>query len=187
MRNLPFVANCTIRSSTAILDLPNILRVTIRLWTLEMRLQPLPAVFVIIRLHLLALPERKIRASDHQAALEHERHAALADLHGLELCVAGLLVRRGVGTVGGHDIVQTRARGLKATFARLFRIIGAANQAHEFGHCVSVVPWWPECLLSIVRMGSSICASEGERGRISYIFSYEPSRRENNKVRNRGA
>ena len=111
---------------------------------LKMRLQRLPTLSIIPLLHLLTSLEPPLGQPDHVATLEHERHAPLADLLRLEIGVAGLFVRGRVGSVGGHDVVQRGAGGLE-TPAR-FGVVGAVDQAHEFGHCVAVVPWWAEGL-----------------------------------------
>lgn len=106
------------------------------------RLQRNPALLVIIPLHLPARLQPPIRHADHEAALKHKRHAPLRDLGGLEIDVAGALVRHGVRAVRAHDVVQGGAGGLEA--AAGFGVVLAVDEAHEFAHRVAVVPGWAE-------------------------------------------
>jgi hypothetical protein len=128
----------------------------------EMRPQRLPALRVIILLHLCALVQSPLRHANHQTTLKHKRHTALANLARLQLDITRLLVRRRIRPMPRHDIVQRRARRLEAA-ARL-RVVLAANEAHELGHGVAVVPGGPEGVLSD-----------------------EPARREDDKVGDGGA
>lgn len=94
---------------------------------------------------LLVQEQRNCIFSTLHIPLKHERHAVLADLVRFQLSVARTFERIRVWAVGTHHIVQTSTTGLETTSS--LRIVAAANQTHELGHGVAVVPWGTESVL----------------------------------------
>lgn len=128
----------------------------------EMHLQLRPAMFVIVRLHLTALLQAPIRDPQHIATLKHKRHAPLPNLERLQLSIRRPLKSISIRPMRRHDIVKTSSSGLKT--ASRFGVVLTADQTHEFGHGVAVVPRRTEC-----------------------IFLDEPAWREDDKVGDSGA
>lgn len=75
----------------------------------QMRLQRLPAMFIIVLLHFGALVETPLRHTDHETRFKHEGHVALSYFGGLEFSTAGSFKRRSIRSVCGHDIVKGSA------------------------------------------------------------------------------
>src|ERR1700744_4052554 len=94
--------------------------------------------------------------------LKHERQAPIPDFLRLQFRIARSLKGSRVRPVSAHDIVQTCTCGLEPT-TRL-RVVVPADQTHELGHRVTMIPRWAEGPLRD-----------------------QPARREDNKVCNGGA
>lgn len=94
--------------------------------------------------------------------LKHERQAPIPDLLRLQLRIARSLKGSRVRSVSAHDIVQTCTCGLETPAC--LRVVVPADQTHELGHRVAVIPR---------RTEGPLCD--------------QPARREDNKVRNSGA
>src|SRR5215467_8068669 len=92
---------------------------------------------------------------EHPAALEHERQGVV-DLLRPQLGRAGPLVGLGVRPVRGEGVVQARPAGLEP-FG--FGVVDTADQAHELGHDVAVVPGRPEGVLAPSQRGGKITKS----------------------------
>lgn len=140
------------------------IRNAFRVRTLEMHLQRLPAVSVVVLLHLLTGLQTPFRHPDDQATFKHECHAAGAHLLGRQRDGGCLLEALHIRSVAGHGVVKTGPRRLEATLAAALGIVVAHNQAHELGHGVPMVP-------------------RGTEG----IFGHQPARGEDDKVGHCGA
>src|ERR1700733_5037997 len=92
---------------------------------------------------------------EHPPALEHEGQRAV-DLLRRQLGRARLGVRLGVRAVRGEDVVQAGTAGHEALG---LGVIDAADQAHELGHDVAVVP-----------------------GRAEGVLAHQPARREDHEI-----
>lgn len=71
----------------------------------KMRLQRYPTLLVVILLDLPASLQTPLSDTDHKTTLKHERHTALTDLDGLEVCIARFVMRAGIRSMSRHDVM----------------------------------------------------------------------------------
>lgn len=131
---------------------------------LPVHLDTPPTVLIIFILHLRTRLQPPLRHANHQATLKHKRTAPRTHFRRLQLCIRRTFKALRIRAMPTHHVMQTRAPRYKPTGSALFRIVPALNQPHELTHGIPVVP-----------------------RRTKRVLAHQPPRRENHKVRDRGA
>lgn len=101
-------------------------------------------MLTVLSLNLLTRLQPPLRKPQHQATLKHERHATLSNLLRLQHRIARPLKAVCIRPMRRHDVVKTGTSWLKASTS--LGVVFAADESHEFGHGVAVVPRGPECV-----------------------------------------